>query len=109
MQRKDGKMRHDTVPRQAYLAYRQNPAVDGFRKRGGERSDEMGNQELVKNLDQPARLTATGEMRIGSSAAMESGGQLNPALSRWLMGLPTAWDDCAPTGMQSSRMLPKNS
>ena len=52
----------------------------------------------------PARLTATGEMLTGSSAAMESGGQLNPAHPRWLMGLPSVWDDCAVTAMQS---LPK--
>jgi hypothetical protein len=43
-------------------------------------------------------------MLIGSSAAMESGGQLNPAHPRWLMGLPPVWDDCAVMAMQS---LPK--
>lgn len=42
-------------------------------------------------------LAGFGGKLNGSPAEMESGGQLNPHMSRWLMGLPPAWDICAPT------------
>ena len=76
--------------------------------RGDKRGGCSNLREWV-TLVGPARLTASGEMLTGSSAGMENGGQLNPAHSRWLMGLPPAWDDCAPTAMPSSRKSRKTS
>lgn len=59
-------------------------------------------------LDVTAQL-AFGEPPIGSTAKTEKRAQLNPAHSRWLMGLPPEWDACAPTATPSSRKSPKRS
>ncbi len=67
----------------------------------GNSKDRMSYAESKTHLCGPVRLTAGGQMLTGSDAGMESGGQLNPAHSRWLMGAPPEWDGFGCTAMQS--------
>ena len=73
---------------------------------GRERNDQLPRQAY---LCTPARLTGSGELLTGSAAAMESGGQLRPEHSRWLMGYPAEWDACGVMAMPSTRKPRKSS
>lgn len=65
-------------------------------------------------LTDAARLAAgltpdPGPTSNGWPAQTDDIDRLNPALSRWLMGYPQEWDDCAAMAMPSSRKSQQSS
>lgn len=74
---------------------------EGGRIRDGNLS--TGRLDVTEQIAGPARITATGQMLIGSYAGMEGGGQLNPRFSGWLMGYPTIWCEAALSSQQPTR------
>lgn len=75
-----------------------------YRERGGgAKGDSLSNQAAS------LLSTATGETPNGSTAETVNTARLNPALPRWLMGLPPEWCDCAATATPSARQRRKPS
>ncbi len=102
---RDGKERLDQLPRQAFMTGWPTPTTSNTRSPSVDAAMNMHRQDGSKTQQRlqdfagitgPLRLTVFGEMRTGSFVEMANGVQLNPAHSRWLMGLPHAWDESSP-------------
>ena len=61
------------------------------------------------SLDSIPQLADSGMTAIGGTGKTKSSGQLNPDYSRWLMGFPVEWGNCADMGMRLFRGLRRNS
>lgn len=102
---RDGKERLDQLPRQAFMTGWPTPTTSNTRSPSVDAAMNMHRQDGSKTQQRlqdfagitgPLRLTVFGEMRTGSFVEMANGVQLNPAHSRWLMGLPHVWDESSP-------------
>ncbi len=92
----------------------QNGTVNGYRdpqkviaRKTAGRQQNL--QDVVILAIEPSRVTASGQVLTGLDAEMGNSGQLNPEHSRWLMGFPPEWDDCAVMVMPSCRKRRRNS
>lgn len=103
---RNGKLSTDRLDVAAQLAGWSTPTANsstGAGNAGRQGGLNIQTQAQLAIMDQPIRITASGQVLTGSSAGMGISGQLNPALSRWLMGFLPVWDVCGVMAMQSSR------
>lgn len=93
----------------ALLASWVTPAARDHKDTPGMATTGPDGRSRLDQLPRQAQLAASGLPQTGSPASTATRGQLSPAHSRWLMGYPHAWDDCAVTATPSSRKSRRHS
>jgi len=93
----------------ALLSTWATPTARDYKSDRGQKTDAEQYGEKGLPLPRQALLADSGQTRSLFIARTSGGGQLNPAHSRWLMGLPPEWDACAPMATRSSRRPPLSS
>ena len=101
--RKDGKLRDDRLVNQALLINNwRTPTVSDAEGGIPKAAYERQLKDFPSTLKNSYLAVSTfGAGLSGGLDKMEKSAQLNPGLSRWLMGFPPEWDVCAVTAMQS--------
>ena len=73
------------------------PTTRDWKDTPGMATKAEGRNRLDQLPRQAAQCAVFGRTQTGLSSEIPKSARLNPALPRWLMGIPRSWDDCAPT------------